>query len=1182
MADTLARQRAIIGTTADWAAHNLVLGDGELALERRIDGIIKAKIGDGVLTFAAAPYLGGALDTPEADLRYVKQSDTSTTGGPAVANKWPRLSADGLLDSSLLHFPAAIRYRGNVDPTIPPPAGTVSGDAYSVAVAGIIHAAWLAPVAGLNAAIGDMLMKDSAGHWNLVPTASVATAAAQAAAAALASANAAAGYAAVAARSARASVGTSAAPPAASDLLIGDSRGAAIDFRAASAAQVRVVDDAIPYSGSLQSFMPTATWPAAKKVTLADGSGGWSGHNLLPRASDTSQATWVKTGGTAADGVGIGHSFTLTAALNSLRTPVTAVPITNSWMMGEVKIDFANSTGTYIGFDFIVDSTTYRASINRATRAVGTVSAGMTAEVSATAHDGSALPAGIYIVRLKLQRGTANVSSNLLLRSMDADNGTNGTIGSVIFFTEPRIHYGTKPMAYVDTAATGVFLPPWDWSRVNPMTAAREQTLLQEGTAATYRNTKSRDFTDPAWTITGAPVVTYNPTGGWDSEGATTVAAGAADAIISQAVVNATARHSASIYLRRLAGADNPSLSLDGGVTWTPVTDLNNFRDVARKAIYRAAANPTMALKIPAGNTFECGMFLDIDQDFVSSPYPTGSVRPADLIDMFYTTMMPLGVDNSVFVDFYRCDFEFGQTAQEYPLRIMNNAGTAAADININGGDYTFGIKSTSAGFGGTGHFIATAQPSALTGLTARQKAGQYAFSMNGEPVRHAAFADAIVPDRVRLGFSMRQAYLRRFVTVPRALEDDLIPVWRAVKTTPYIAGSMTLAKFAEVPGTLLQRQPVVCSLGVNANFVNFIAFHLVQNSVTVAGNSVESPQKIIARRGRFDLIAGAGGWTDGAWFDYVVGANWATGGGAAFGPMVAKVTSGKRVGRVYAIHTQDDNDGPSNARLLNSYSRWSDDNAAPGSFSAAVRVAAATDQLVGQPDGYMAQYGPTSRFPHRLITTLYGAFLVAGVKNTVRFVWLDEADGDDAWHVGAPWTAPAGYDISEPTFCILPSGRLVGTVRVDQFNGNPAGADIRFWFYSDDGGATAVHGGFVGNYTGATVANAMEQFDIGGTYGAEGLALLLAVDPGTAALRMGGSIRRIKGGVLQAPKFRPMSRVASFNYSSLRRVSDRYALMAYGSWSLSFNADGHSMLALVAMPASFGGSVPDQAPWVA
>jgi hypothetical protein len=64
MTDILARQRTLIGTTAQWALNNLVIGDGEIALERPVSGSVRMKVGNGVATFSALPYsppVGGAF-----------------------------------------------------------------------------------------------------------------------------------------------------------------------------------------------------------------------------------------------------------------------------------------------------------------------------------------------------------------------------------------------------------------------------------------------------------------------------------------------------------------------------------------------------------------------------------------------------------------------------------------------------------------------------------------------------------------------------------------------------------------------------------------------------------------------------------------------------------------------------------------------------------------------------------------------------------------------------------------------------------------------------------------------------------------------------------------------------------------------------------------------------------------
>lgn len=52
MTDTLARMRQLIGTTAQWSANDLVIGDGEIALERQSDGMMGFRVGDGVKRFS--------------------------------------------------------------------------------------------------------------------------------------------------------------------------------------------------------------------------------------------------------------------------------------------------------------------------------------------------------------------------------------------------------------------------------------------------------------------------------------------------------------------------------------------------------------------------------------------------------------------------------------------------------------------------------------------------------------------------------------------------------------------------------------------------------------------------------------------------------------------------------------------------------------------------------------------------------------------------------------------------------------------------------------------------------------------------------------------------------------------------------------------------------------------------
>jgi len=60
MATELARMEQIIGTTADWAANDIVLGSGEIGFEVLVSGLVQGKVGDGVTTYSVLPYTIGA------------------------------------------------------------------------------------------------------------------------------------------------------------------------------------------------------------------------------------------------------------------------------------------------------------------------------------------------------------------------------------------------------------------------------------------------------------------------------------------------------------------------------------------------------------------------------------------------------------------------------------------------------------------------------------------------------------------------------------------------------------------------------------------------------------------------------------------------------------------------------------------------------------------------------------------------------------------------------------------------------------------------------------------------------------------------------------------------------------------------------------------------------------------
>lgn len=78
MTDTFARMRQLNGTTAEWAANDLVIGLGEFALEKIAGGALRLKLGDGVAKFSQLAYFD-----PGVFSYVLKGGDTMS--GPLVA-----------------------------------------------------------------------------------------------------------------------------------------------------------------------------------------------------------------------------------------------------------------------------------------------------------------------------------------------------------------------------------------------------------------------------------------------------------------------------------------------------------------------------------------------------------------------------------------------------------------------------------------------------------------------------------------------------------------------------------------------------------------------------------------------------------------------------------------------------------------------------------------------------------------------------------------------------------------------------------------------------------------------------------------------------------------------------------------------------------------------------------------
>src|SRR5579862_2763900 len=144
-----ARTRLLIGTTADWAASDLVLGSGELVLERA-GSLLKMKAGDGATHYSGLPFVTATPTIPpqyltqdQSDLRYLQLADVVTAATP---NKVPRLDGGGLIPSAMVPLPPAIAVTGG-------PAD--AGKLIKTSSAGVLDLSFLPPIIATSVGAAD-------------------------------------------------------------------------------------------------------------------------------------------------------------------------------------------------------------------------------------------------------------------------------------------------------------------------------------------------------------------------------------------------------------------------------------------------------------------------------------------------------------------------------------------------------------------------------------------------------------------------------------------------------------------------------------------------------------------------------------------------------------------------------------------------------------------------------------------------------------------------------------------------------------------------------------------------------------------------------------------------------------------------------------------------------------------
>ena len=169
MPDTFARMRQLIGSTTEWAVNDLVLGHGEIAIERAGPDF-KIKVGDGVSRFSALPYASGA-----ASVVAWANITGKPTSFPPQAHQHFLQDVTGLVDGAgklqMAIVPDTLKerldWKGDHTPTtgVPYPVAPAAGDTW-----GIVGPAFTFTTGSLNGKTvseGSAIVYDNA-QWHMI------------------------------------------------------------------------------------------------------------------------------------------------------------------------------------------------------------------------------------------------------------------------------------------------------------------------------------------------------------------------------------------------------------------------------------------------------------------------------------------------------------------------------------------------------------------------------------------------------------------------------------------------------------------------------------------------------------------------------------------------------------------------------------------------------------------------------------------------------------------------------------------------------------------------------------------------------------------------------------------------------------------------------------------------------
>lgn len=709
--------------------------------------------------------------------------------------------------------------------------------------------------------------------------------------------------------------------------------------------------------------------------------------------------------------------------------------------------------------------------------------------------------------------------------------------GSTAIIKEVQVNAGGYLQKYLPTPVGGrVSLPSYDYTHGT-------RSVVIEPNLRNYYGSWSCDFTKSVWVKDGI-VATFDavsPVGSICSK----LKATKQNATVFQTIYRDVA--SMTMLIRRVSGSGSVSVTLDGGVIWSDVTD-----DVGNKFKQVSVAGFGKDVGIKLGSTND-----EVEVCFFNSFIPADSSTPRAL--------QPMPVGDAQY-DVYSSDVQFTSNTPKLKnlLSYVKSGVVSHGDISKakispiliksanDKGKVTLGPKSLLY-WNSENKYLTT--PLGETKyinnyvLNYENKTGRLNLNISSEVTTKE---NAMAVDFFNSIYMPHTEHLSLYkaVLIDKEADSSEVASFRrkAIGESGVVKEIVSITPFASIAGTNLMREPTLCVLKDSNDEVDLLVMHMNRRD---GGYHSEAPARLLQRIVRFNRLS--------AEFTYLTDTQvafehdgWKQGKGHNQSPCVMRIKHGVNKGKLICLFTKSDGDELSPRHI---YRMFNDNNGDAESWTTPEKVISNLgNDMIGAPDGSIVTLPsnhPTA--PNRIVTATYdGAYIYCICSDDSGITW-NISSRINHTDLGMSKT------FSEPSLCLLPNGRLLIDARTQSLE-----QGVRARLTSSDGGETWQPVADVLYDQIPDVGGSLVQLDPTGKNSPNGEVYISV--PNRTNTRKGVSLYELSEDLqsnISRKQIVPLTVGASYS-SSVPVLGNKYIAVAYEGNTRGFNADSSTYLIIV------------------